>query len=99
MTNPELPQSQPVNPFPPQPGIEPLQGAPNHSAPPSGRTRRRVIPATCAIHRGAIGFTNLVVSARGGMIVIDPHADGSCVIYLDEDSARTLCATVTEWLG
>jgi hypothetical protein len=33
------------------------------------------------------------------MIVLDPHADGSCVIYLDEDSARTLCATVTEWLG
>jgi hypothetical protein len=52
------------------------------------RSRRKTIPATCGLHRGPIGFTNLMVSKRDGTIVLDPHVDGSCVIYLDEEGAR-----------
>lgn len=65
---------------------------------PSGG-RRKVIPATCALHRGPVGFTNLLVSKRAGTIVLDPHVTGSCVISLDEDGATTLRDTLTEWLG
>ncbi len=61
--------------------------------------RRRTIPATCALHRGAVGFTNLLVSKRDSAIVLDPHVDGSCVICLDEDGATALRDTLTEWLG
>jgi hypothetical protein len=60
---------------------------------------RRVIPATCSVHRGPVGFTNLVVSRREGTIVLDPHAVGSCVISLDEQAATSLCDALTEWLG
>lgn len=60
---------------------------------------RRVIPATCELHRAAAGFTNLLVTKRDGTIVLDPHVDGSCVISLGEDGATALCNTLTEWLG
>jgi hypothetical protein len=40
-----------------------------------------------------------LVSKRDGAIVLDPHVDGSCVIYLDQDGAIQLCDTLTEWLG
>jgi hypothetical protein len=46
-----------------------------------------------------VGFTNLLVTKRDGTIVLDPHADGSCVIRLREDEAATLRDTLTEWLG
>jgi hypothetical protein len=65
----------------------------------SGSRRRVVIPATCQQHRGARGFTNLLVTTRGGEIVLDPHAVGSCVISLDEDGATTLRDTLTKLLG
>ena len=61
--------------------------------------RRKTIPATCGLHRGPIGFANLLVSKRDGTIVLDPHVDGPCVIYLDPDGATQLCDTLTEWLG
>ncbi|MGH3873280.1 MAG: hypothetical protein ACRDSR_17520 [Pseudonocardiaceae bacterium] len=64
-----------------------------------GRGNRRVIPATCATHGGAIGFTNLVISKRDGGIELDPHATGGCLIKLDEDTARTLREVLMEWLG
>ncbi|MDQ3763863.1 MAG: hypothetical protein M3460_20295 [Actinomycetota bacterium] len=67
----------------------------NH--PRSGRCR--VITATCELHRSARGFTNLLVTKQDGTIVLDPHVDGSCVISLDEDGARALRDTLTEWLG
>lgn len=51
---------------------------------------RRVIHESCSVHHGAVGFTNLVVSQRGGEIALDPHADGSCKLRLVEDEA---CAT------
>jgi hypothetical protein len=61
--------------------------------------RRRVIHATCALHRGPVGFTNLVVSTRGGQIELDPHAAGARKITLEEDGARVLRDAVIEWLG
>ncbi len=60
---------------------------------------RMVIHATCALHRGPVGFTNLVVSKRDGEIVFDPHVTGSCVLMLAEDGAITLRDALTQWLG
>jgi hypothetical protein len=62
------------------------------------RQRRKAIPGTCGLHRGPIGFANLVVNERDGTIVFDPHVTGECLITLDEQSARTLRDTLTEWL-
>ena len=61
--------------------------------------RRKAIPATCAMHRGPIGFANLLVSMQGGSLVFDPHVTGSCVIALDEEGAKALRNILTEWLG
>ncbi len=63
------------------------------------KNRRKAIPATCGLHRGPIGFANLLVSKQGGSIVLDPHVTGACVISLDEDGAKTLRNILTEWLG
>jgi hypothetical protein len=59
---------------------------------------RKAIPATCALHRGAAGFTNLMVKMSDRMIVLDPHVDGCCVITLNEAAARALYDVLTEWL-
>ena len=64
---------------------------------PSGH-RHKAIPATCQLNRGPVDVTNLVVSKRGGMIVLDPQVTGSCVISLDEEGATTLCDLLTVWL-
>ncbi|MGH3427917.1 MAG: hypothetical protein ACRDQZ_10190 [Mycobacteriales bacterium] len=61
--------------------------------------RRKAIPATCGLHRGPVGFANLMVSMQSGSIVFDPHVTGACVITLDEKSAKTLLSLLTEWLG
>ncbi|MGH3855700.1 MAG: hypothetical protein ACRDR6_19870 [Pseudonocardiaceae bacterium] len=58
-----------------------------------------MIHATCTPHRGPAGFTNLVVSARGGRIELDPHAAASCKITIDEDGARVLRDALIKWLG
>jgi hypothetical protein len=60
---------------------------------------RRVIHVHCTTHGGPLGFTNLVVSKRDGRIELDPHADGSCVLTLDEDAAMQLRDALGEWLG
>jgi hypothetical protein len=65
----------------------------------SVRGRRKAIPATCGLHRGPVGFANLMVSERDGTIVFDPHVTGACVISLDEEGARTLRDLLTGWLG
>jgi hypothetical protein len=70
----------------------------NRADHPSSR-RRVVIPATCELHRTAVGFTNLLVTKRDGTIVFDPHVDGACVICLDENGATALRNTLAEWLG
>jgi hypothetical protein len=94
MTNSDPPGGALADPIPPQRVTE----EPHHLADhPSGR--RRVIPATCQLHRAAVDFTNLLVTKRDGTIVLDPHVDGSCVIRLGEDGATTLRNTLTEWLG
>lgn len=61
--------------------------------------RRTVIHASCSVHQGAVGFTNLVVSQRHGEIELDPHVDGSCKLTLVEDEACALRDALTEWLG
>jgi hypothetical protein len=63
------------------------------------KRRRKAVPATCGLHRGPIGFANLLVSMQGGTLVLDPHATSSCVIALEEEGAKTLRNILTEWLG
>jgi hypothetical protein len=58
-----------------------------------------VIPATCTSHSGARGYTNLVVTKRGGHLELAPRVTGQCVIMLDEDSARILVEALAGWLG
>jgi hypothetical protein len=67
--------------------------------PQRARDPRRVIHASCSVHQGAAGFTNLVVSKRGGEIELDPHADGGCLLTLRENEACALRDALTEWLG
>jgi hypothetical protein len=62
-------------------------------------SNRKVIHATCALHRGPAGFTNVVVSKRDGTIELDPHVTGSCVLTLVEDEAVALRDALTQWLG
>ena len=64
----------------------------------SASESRKTIPATCALHRGAAGFTNLLVKLSDRMIVLDPHVDGCCVITLNEAAARALYDVLREWL-
>lgn len=95
MTGPDLSGGAPADPILPQRlAEEPLLRA-NHPS----SDRRRVIPATCELHRAAVDFTNLLVTKRDGTIVLGPHVDGSCVIRLGEDAATALRNTLTEWLG
>ncbi|MGH3869790.1 MAG: hypothetical protein ACRDQ4_27565, partial [Pseudonocardiaceae bacterium] len=61
--------------------------------------RRKAFPATCALHRGPIGFANLMVSLQGRSVVLDPHVTGECVIIFQEQSAKMLRDILTEWLG
>lgn len=70
-------------------------------APVTKRTRhdRKLIHATCTLHRGPVGFANLVVSKRGGTIEFDPHVTGACVLTLAEDEAVALRDALTRWLG
>jgi hypothetical protein len=58
-----------------------------------------VIHATCTVHGGCRGFTNLVVRKLNGTIELDPHVTGQCVLRLTEDEAIALRDTLTEWLG
>jgi hypothetical protein len=60
---------------------------------------RKVIQATCIKHGRARGFTNVVLTKRGGEIEPDPHATGACVLRLDENAATAVRDTITEWLG
>jgi hypothetical protein len=63
------------------------------------RHNRKVLHATCSTHGGGIGFTNVVVSKRDGVIEFDPHVTGQCVLTLDEDGACALREVLIEWLG
>jgi hypothetical protein len=99
MINPDQPAKRPIGSTPPQLVPRAAQRAPGQGHHHIRSGRRKTIFATCELHRGPIGFTNLLVSTRNGTIVLDPHVDGSCVISLDQDGATELCDTLTEWLG
>ncbi len=62
-------------------------------------SNRCVIGAHCTRHGGTPGFTNLVVRKVAGMIELDPHATGACVIVIDERGATVLRDVLAEWLG
>jgi hypothetical protein len=64
----------------------------------ASRDNRKAIPVSCALHRGARGFSNLVVGKQGGEIVLDVHVTGACVIILDEDAATALFDVLRTWL-
>lgn len=59
---------------------------------------RLVLHVTCQIHEGAEGFTNLVVTRNDDTITLNPHADNSCVLSLDEVTANVFHVTLGEWL-
>ncbi len=61
--------------------------------------RRKVISATCAIHPGTPGFTNLEVLRSGDDIVLHPHVTGACTLILNEDEARELHSFIGQLLG
>lgn len=75
-----------------------LQCVETSATKPTSRNRK-VIHATCALHRGPVGFANVVVSKRDGTIELDPHVTGSCVLTLAEDAAIALRDALTQWLG
>lgn len=65
-----------------------------------------MIPATCILHPGPIGFVNLAVCkvetpspTVSDFIELDPHVTGRCVIRLDEAAATQLFDLLGEWLG
>ncbi|MDQ3762152.1 MAG: hypothetical protein M3460_10810 [Actinomycetota bacterium] len=60
---------------------------------------RRVIHASCLLHGGARGYTNLVVRKLGEAIELDPHVTGACVLTLNEAAATELFDALGEWLG
>jgi hypothetical protein len=60
---------------------------------------RKVIDASCSVHHGAQGFASVVVRQRGGLIELDCHLDGFCVLTLDEDAATQVRDVLIEWLG
>ncbi len=66
---------------------------------PPTASNSRTVAATCRTHRGCKGFCNLRLAKVNGEIVLDPHVSGCCVISLDENEARTVRDTLTEWLG
>jgi hypothetical protein len=65
---------------------------------PTSDRRRVVLHASCSVHQGALGFANVVVRQRGGLIELDCHLDGTCVLTLDEDAATQLRDVLIEWL-
>jgi hypothetical protein len=50
------------------------------------------------VHQGALGYANVVVRQRGGLIELDCHVDDSCLLTLDEDAATQLRDVLIEWL-
>ncbi|MDQ4011963.1 MAG: hypothetical protein M3228_15015 [Actinomycetota bacterium] len=67
-------------------------------AQPTSDRRRVVIHASCSLHQGSVGFTNLVVSQRDGEIELNPHVDGSCLLTLSEHEACVLRDALIQWL-
>lgn len=66
--------------------------------PPPPSERHRTIPITCLTH-GAASYCNLRLRKVGGLIELDPHIDGSCILRFDEQAATALRNTIDLWLG
>lgn len=83
--------------------LRPLEqpvSTPNTDRPEPPAARGRVlIHASCSVHQGARGFTNLVIRKLNWEVELDPHVDGSCKLALAEDAACTLRDALIEWLG
>jgi hypothetical protein len=60
---------------------------------------RKVISATCALHPGTPGFTNLELTWDGEDLVLHPHATGVCKLILNEAEVGELYAFLDEVLG
>jgi hypothetical protein len=56
-------------------------------------------PCTWSTHGGPREILSLVISRHGGDICLDPHATGTGVLKLDEDTASEVCETIQKWLG
>jgi hypothetical protein len=85
-------------------GTTPLSNVQGHLMTTDARKPRRdpnrkVIDAYCSAHGGPRGFTPLVCTKVEDTIIIDPHATGGCVLYLDETAATALFDLLGEWLG
>jgi hypothetical protein len=64
------------------------------------RQNRIVLHATCAVHKGPIGFTNLMVrKLSDGRIEFDPRVTGICAVTVGEEAARELVEALLRWLG
>lgn len=62
------------------------------------RPTRRVVPATCSVHGGTKGFTNVVLVRSTNGLTVDPHATGCCLIEFTPEEARDLHAAIGELL-
>jgi hypothetical protein len=80
-------------------GFAPVNADQSGTGKPRRDPNRKVIDAYCSAHGGPRGFTPLVCTKVESTIIIDPHATGGCVIYLDEKAASELFDLLAEWLG
>jgi len=76
-----------------------LPGQQNNDAPTRHNGHRLVLHVTCQTHKGAEGFTNLVVTRKNNAVALNPHVDNSCILTLDEAAATVLHTTLGEWLS
>jgi hypothetical protein len=60
---------------------------------------RLVVHGTCTVHRGPVGYVNVLVTRLNGAIQLDPHVAGQCVITLAEPEAIELRDALARWLG
>ncbi len=54
---------------------------------------------SCLRAHGAAGSTNLLVTKKDAVIVLNPHVANCCVLRLDEQAAPALHEVIGEWLG
>jgi hypothetical protein len=67
---------------------------------PEERQNRIVLPATCGVHQGPRGFSNLAVrKLPDGRIEFDPHVTGACTVTVEAEAAQKLLETLQRWLG
>lgn len=60
---------------------------------------RLVLGATCKLHPGTPGFSNLLIHRIGDQFVIDAHAVGACTFTLGQQEIRRLLTWLTDRLS